>query len=102
MPNLFPFIPQNSPFYLEKGAYDPTAVYSTADIQDIVQNHNPFFTFFLIFPNWLHVRAYQNDPSLTVRCPAYEHNINNIPLDPTQTHTYQVLEGNRPEVRSFS
>jgi hypothetical protein len=30
-------------------------------------------------------------PTITARCPKYEHNINNIPLDPTQDSTYTTV-----------
>ena len=33
------------------------------------------------------------DPSLTVTCPRYSANINNIPLNPTNEHTFNVVQG---------
>jgi hexosaminidase len=33
------------------------------------------------------------DPSLTVTCPRYSANINNIPLNPAHEHTFDVVQG---------
>jgi len=99
----FPVYSSNFPLLSAKGAYDPTAVYSTADIQDIVTYARERGIRVVVeFDMPGHAASWgKGDPSLTVRCPAYEHNINNIPLDPTQPHTYQVLEGFLSEMASL-
>jgi N-acetyl-beta-hexosaminidase len=35
----------------------------------------------------------KGDPSLTANCPSYAANVNNIPLNPTLQHTYDVIQG---------
>ena len=32
-------------------------------------------------------------PDIVAKCPAYEHNINNIPLNPAKDKTWDVLQG---------
>jgi hexosaminidase len=89
----FPIYSNSYPNLAIKGAYATNAIYTHNDVQNIVQYAKqrgvrviPEFDIPGHAASWA-----KGDSSLTVSCPQYEHNINNIPLDPTQSHTYQVL-----------
>jgi hexosaminidase len=89
----FPIYSKSYPNLSQKGAYAPAAIYSYTDVQNIVLYAKergvrviPEFDIPGHSASWG-----KGDPSLTVSCPQYQANINNIPLDPTQPHTYQVL-----------
>jgi hexosaminidase len=91
----FPIYSNKYPNLALEGAYAPAAIYSTQQVQNLIDYAKqrgvrvvPEFDIPGHAASWG-----KGDPSLTVNCPLYAHNINNIPLDPTQPHTYEVLEG---------
>jgi hexosaminidase len=90
----FPIVSQRFPF-LTKGAYAPNAIYTAADITGIIEyGRQRGVRVIAEFDVPGHAAAWGvGDPSLVVTCPKYSRNINNIPLDVTKQHTYDVLNG---------
>jgi len=88
-------IKSNSYPLLETAAWFPTAVYSPSDVSAIVSYAKDRGV--RVIPEFdVPGHAYSwgvGYPELTVSCPRYESNINNIPLDPTLDFTYEVIDG---------
>jgi len=90
--------PIESPVYPElaqAGAYGPSAVYTTTDIATIVayglaRGIRVVIEFDIPGHAASWGKAY---PNITTYCPTLMANINNIPLDPSNPFTFQVLEG---------
>lgn len=78
---------------LSQGAYAPSARYSKAQMQDIISYAKARGVRTVIeidVPG--HAASWATGmPDLTVKCPAYSKNINNIPLNPTLDKTWQVV-----------
>jgi len=78
-----------------QGSYVPDAIYTTSMVES-VKNYALTFGIRVVLEFDVPGHAaswgfgYSN---LTVDCPAYSANINNIPLNPTYQFTYNVLEG---------
>jgi len=89
----FPVVTSAYPL-LSSAAYAPWLVYSQEQIADVVKYANDRGV--RVVPEFdMPGHGYSwgiGYPNLTVSCPSYEHNINNIPLDPTQDFTYSVIE----------
>jgi len=97
----FPIESPTYPDLAEAGAWAPEAVYTTEDIEGIVQyglyrgvRVVPEFDIPGHAASW--GLAY---PNLTVTCPDYAANINNIPLEPTQEFTLPGVAGFLGEMR---
>uniref|UniRef100_A0A6B2L2K0 beta-N-acetylhexosaminidase n=1 Tax=Arcella intermedia TaxID=1963864 RepID=A0A6B2L2K0_9EUKA len=91
----FPIYSASYPNLSAKGAYAPSAIYSTAEVQDIISyGYERGVRVVPEFDIPGHAASWgASDPALVVNCTKYNHNINNIPLDPTKEHTYEVLSG---------
>eukprot|EP01094_Clydonella_sp_ATCC50884_P010127 TRINITY_DN1968_c0_g1_i1.p1 TRINITY_DN1968_c0_g1~~TRINITY_DN1968_c0_g1_i1.p1 ORF type:complete len:548 (+),score=159.09 TRINITY_DN1968_c0_g1_i1:50-1693(+) len=91
----FPVEVDAYPELANKGAYAPSAVFDVDDIEHIQQyalQHGVRLVMEFDMPG--HAYSWgKGYPNLTVSCPNYEANINNIPLDPTQQFTYDVILG---------
>jgi len=90
----FPIESETYPLLAEAGCWGPGAVYSHADLQQVVQyalyrGVRVVVEFDMPGHAASWGRAY---PNITVYCQDYESNVNNIPLDPTQPFTYQLVQ----------
>lgn len=90
----FPYVSETTPS-LSEGAYSPKSIYTQEDIQNLVS-----FAYLRGIRMLIEVdvpgHAYSwgiGDSDLTANCPSYEHNINNIPLDPSKTKTFDAVNG---------
>lgn len=90
----FPFESSTTPSLVE-GAYSPLSTYSQEDIQQVVT-----YAYLRGIRVMLEVdipgHAYSwgvGDSSLTASCPSYEHNVNNIPLNPANEDTFTAVNG---------
>eukprot|EP01106_Pelomyxa_sp_JSP_P000973 TRINITY_DN1143_c0_g1_i5.p1 TRINITY_DN1143_c0_g1~~TRINITY_DN1143_c0_g1_i5.p1 ORF type:complete len:516 (+),score=96.17 TRINITY_DN1143_c0_g1_i5:68-1549(+) len=90
----FPVSSQAYPL-LSNGAYHPLLVYDHAAISSVVQYATDRGV--RVLPEFDmpgHAASWGvGYPNVTVYCPSYEHNINNIPLDPTIDFTYTLIQG---------
>lgn len=90
----FPFISPRSPL-LHLGAYTPEAVYSKADVAGIIE-YARMRGIRVILEIDMPGHAYSwghGYPSVVAKCPRYEHNINNIPLNPAVDLGWTVIDG---------
>jgi hexosaminidase len=89
----FPFDVPGAP-NLIKAAYSPKSVYSMNDIQKIVQTARSYGVRVVAeFDMPGHAASWGvGYPEITAKCPSYASNINNIPLDPTNEKTFQIIE----------
>ena len=91
----FPIVSSSFP-RLSQGAYAPAATFSHADVSDVVQYAKARGVRVVAeFDIPGHAASWGvGYPNLTAVCPSsLAGNINNVPLDPTQPFTYQVLAG---------
>ncbi|KAJ6228629.1 beta-hexosaminidase subunit a1-related [Anaeramoeba flamelloides] len=89
----FPFEIKKYPLLAEKGAYCPWCIYTQTEIKDVITFAKGYGIRVVIeFDGPGHAAAIgKGYKELVANCPNYEHNINNIPLDPTQQFTYDVV-----------
>jgi len=99
----FPFGSTTYPQLPAKGAWAPEAVFSHADIQQLVAYGKargvrvvPEFDIPGHAASWG-----KGDPSLIANCPHWNANINNIALNPSHQHTFDVVQGVLTEVNSL-
>jgi hexosaminidase len=88
---------------LVKGAYGRKARYSQSDMNEVVSYGKARGVRVIVeFDVPGHAASWgKGIPSLTVKCPAYSHNINNIPLNPTLDKTWSVLKNLFSEMGSI-
>lgn len=99
----FPVVSDTYPLLSEKGSYAPTAIYSHALIESVVAYAKE--RGIRVVPEFdMPGHAYSwglGYPELTVSCPNYAANINNIPLNPTLNSTYTMLNAFIPEMAAL-
>jgi hexosaminidase len=90
----FPLVVPDAPELAKKGAFAPRAVYTTDDIDMIVKTAKlNGIRVIHEYDTPGHAAAWGfGYPEITAKCPSYSKNINNIPLDPTNEKTYQILD----------
>lgn len=100
----FPLELESHPLLSEKGAYDQDAVYNATTIQEVIEAAKKSgirVVFELDVPG--HAASWgKGYPNITVECSKYSRNINNIPLDPTESFTYDVLDKVFTEISEMS
>jgi hexosaminidase len=98
----FPFNSASVP-ELVQGAYAAPLTYTPSDVLEVVQYG--LARGVRVIPEFdIPGHAYSwgiGLPWITTSCPPYEHNVNNIPLDPTQDHTYEIVEKLLTEVQGL-
>lgn len=89
----FPLVSPSAP-ELVKGAWTPESIYTPDDVEDIIQYaHARGIRVLMEVDVPGHAFSWgKGYPSVITRCPKYEHNINNIPLNPAVDETWEVLE----------
>lgn len=89
----FPIVSESIPNLSKAGAYSPNAIYSPDMVKDVV-SYAKYRGVRVVAEFDVPGHSYswgKSDANLVVNCPAYSHNINNIPLNPTLNNTYEVL-----------
>ncbi|KNC55514.1 beta-hexosaminidase subunit A1 [Thecamonas trahens ATCC 50062] len=91
----FGFVVAEYPELSKYGAWHPTAIFTQAEIAAVVA-HGKSLGIRVVpeFDGPGHAAAWGAAPDLfdvVAHCPAYEHNINNIPLNPASNVTFDVL-----------
>jgi hexosaminidase len=91
----FPIQSVTFPFLSKSGAYAPDAIYTHNDIAAVVNYGKERGVRVVVeFDMPGHAASWgKGDASLIAKCPSYSANINNIPLNPTLQHTYDVIRG---------
>merc|ERR1712137_290867 len=96
----FPVESKTYPLLSQKGAWAPSAVYSQNFIESVVAY--ALDRGIRVVPEFdMPGHAYswgKGYPDLTVTCPSYQSNINNVPLNPTLDSTYEMLGSFIPEM----
>eukprot|EP01125_Pyxidicula_operculata_P020561 TRINITY_DN761_c0_g1_i1.p1 TRINITY_DN761_c0_g1~~TRINITY_DN761_c0_g1_i1.p1 ORF type:complete len:331 (+),score=75.10 TRINITY_DN761_c0_g1_i1:627-1619(+) len=97
----FPIVSNRFP-NLIKAAYAPSAIYRPSDVQDVISYAKDRGVRVVVeFDVPGHAASWGVAyPNVTTYCAKYMHNINNIPLDPTQDFTFQLLQGFFSEMAS--
>eukprot|EP01133_Synstelium_polycarpum_P003808 gene3808-4390_t len=85
----FPFESTTYPD-LTKGAFNPLAIYTAADVSEIVA-----------YAKTHGIRWGVGYPELMANCPTYAYNVNNMPLNPALASTYTFLRNFFTEVSSL-
>jgi hexosaminidase len=98
----FPMMSNSEPA-LSKGAYAPSARFSIQDMKDVITfAKNRGIRTVVEFDVPGHAASWSAGfPDITVNCPQYMHNINNIPLNPTLDKTWTVLTNLFTEMASL-
>lgn len=93
-------VSETYPLLSQKGAYAPKAVYNHDIIQSVVAYAKE--RGIRVVPEFdMPGHAYswgKGYPDLTVTCPSYDSNINNVPLNPSLNSTYEMLGSFIPEM----
>jgi hexosaminidase len=90
----FPMQSATYPLLAQKGAYSPRATYSPQDVLDIVNYaHQRGVRILPEFDIPGHAASWGKGYNITVYCPHWNSNINNIPLDPSNPQTFEILDG---------
>lgn len=81
------------PLLASAGAYAPNAVYTPAQIKEIIQHayvHGIRVVFELDMPG--HAASWSKGyPDVCAKCPQYESEVNNIPLNPAVQQTFDLV-----------
>lgn len=100
----FPLYVESVPELAEKGAYDTDSIYNKTFIQEVINVAKSAGIRVVIevdIPG--HAASWGKAfPNITVSCPSHERNVNNIPLDPTESFTYDIIEKVFSEVKDYS
>merc|ERR1712137_746356 len=99
----FPVESKTYPLLSQKGAWAPSAVYSQNFIESVVAY--ALDRGIRVVPEFdMPGHAYswgKGYPDLTVTCPSYQSNINNVPLNPSLSSTFQMLQSFLPEMAAL-
>lgn len=89
----FPLQVPAYPTLSEKGSFHPSAVYSPQDLRTVVEYGRARGVRVvpeIDIPGHAHAWGYAY-PSIVPNCPGFQSNINNVPLNPANTLTFDVL-----------
>jgi hexosaminidase len=89
----FPLYIPDAPNLIQ-AAYSPKAIYSLDDVQKIIQVAKSYgIRVVLEFDMPGHAYSWGvGYPEIVAKCPKFEANVNNIPLNPINDRTYEIIE----------